>query len=359
MTDLHQASIDIIRAGQSANGAYAACASFSQYGYSWLRDGTWIAYGMELAGQHDSAEAFHRWTVKTLSTYEAHVDALIAKIAAQQVIEEADYLPTRFELNGELGLENWPDFQLDGYGAWLWGLCQHCGNADNPLWQEARPAVMLVVRYLAALWQTPNYDCWEEFRHEVHTATLAAIYGGLEAVRQLDPSLVPDDLPQTIKNFVLDQCVAADGHFMKFIGNEEVDASLLWVAVPYGLVSVDDPRYVATVAKIERDLLRPGGGIYRYAADTYYGGGEWVLLTAWLAWVYVEMGRIDDAQTLYDWIQAQARDNGELPEQVSDYVLTASYYPQWTEKWGEAACPLLWSHGMYLILESLMEGVSQ
>jgi len=28
--------------------------------------------------------------------------------------------------------------------------------------------------------------------------------------------------------------------------------------------------------------------MHRYADDTYYGGGEWVLLATWLGWYYVE-----------------------------------------------------------------------
>lgn len=357
MIDLHQTSIDIIRAGQSANGAYAACASFSQYGYSWLRDGAWIAAGMDAAGQRDSADAFHSWAGRTLITYQPKVEALLEKIAAGQPLQESDYLPTRFEVDGSLGSEDWPDFQLDGYGAWLWGLCQHCGDPSAPLWGEVRPAVVMLVHYLAALWPSPNYDCWEEHRQQIHTATLAAIYGGLTAVRAFDAALVPAGLPETIHDFVLKNCVTSDGHFMKFIGNDAVDSSLLWTALPYGLVSLQSPVFQATLAKIERDILYPGGGVYRYAADTYYGGGEWLLLTAWLAWVYTELNRLEEARRLFTWVQSRATPNGEMPEQVADHHLDASYIPQWETRWGTSACPLLWSHGMYLILDKRLKEV--
>jgi GH15 family glucan-1,4-alpha-glucosidase len=221
-----------------------------------------------------------------------------------------------------------------------------------------RPAVDLVVRYLEAVWQSPNYDCWEEFPDEVHPATLAAIYGGLTSVRALDTSLVPDGLPEAIRDFTLKHCIAANGHFMKYLGNDAVDASLLWTALPYPLVSVNDTRFQTTLAKIERDLLRPGGGVYRYKADTYYGGGEWLLLTAWLAWVYVELDRVEESRRLLEWIEAQALPNGEMPEQVSEHLLDASYYPNWQAKWGTPACPLLWSHAMYLILEAHLKEVT-
>lgn len=120
---------------------------------------------------------------------------------------------------------------------------------------------------------------------------------------------------------------------------------------------MDDSRFQATLANIERDILVPDGGVYRYATDTYFGGGEWLLLTAWSAWVYIELGRIDEAQRLFTWVEAQAAPNGEMPEQVSAHLLDASYYPNWVARWGDPACPLLWSHGMYLILESRLNKV--
>ncbi|MBL8162238.1 MAG: hypothetical protein JNJ61_09660 [Anaerolineae bacterium] len=142
---------------------------------------------------------------------------------------------------------------------------------------------------------------------------------------------------------------------MKYLGNDAVDASLLWLAVPYGLVTVDDPRFQATLAKIERDIHRPGGGVYRYAADTYFGGGEWLLLTLWLAWVYCEMGQASRARDLVTWVEAQANPAGEMPEQVAGHLLAPDYYDYWVQRWGTSASPLLWSHGMYLLLKALLK----
>jgi GH15 family glucan-1,4-alpha-glucosidase len=195
---------------------------------------------------------------------------------------------------------------------------------DSTLLEKVRPAVTLTVNYLAALWQSANYDCWEEFRDQIHTSTLAALYGGLTAAQHLDPSLVPAGLPETIRAYILETCVAPDGYFVKYVGSAAVDTSLLWTAVPYRVIDVNDPRFHTTLAKIEHDLHRPGGGVYRYKADWYYGGGEWILLTAWLAWTYSELGRVDEARTLMQWIEAQATEQSELPEQVSDHLLVSN-----------------------------------
>jgi GH15 family glucan-1,4-alpha-glucosidase len=102
-----------------------------------------------------------------------------------------------------------------------------------------------------------------------------------------------------------------------------------------------------TLARIEERLVR--GGVYRYEADTYYGGGEWLLLAGFLGWNYAELGRTDEAWTTLQWIARQARDD-ELPEQASTHLLAPEREQAWIDRWGPSACPLLWSHAMYLTL---------
>jgi GH15 family glucan-1,4-alpha-glucosidase len=355
MNNLREISIAMIRSNQAKSGAYIASPTFSQYGYSWLRDGMWIAHSMDCVGEHDSATAFHQWAAKTLQSHATKIEDLLEKIKQGSRIEESDYLPTRFTLNGIVGEDAWTDFQLDGYGAWLWGAVQHCQNHNPDLWKELRSSMALLIRYLTAIWYYPNYDCWEEFRNQQHLSTFAALYGGLKAVANYDPELVPHNLPENIKSYVLSNGITPDGHFMKFIGSLEVDASLLWIALPFGLVNIDDPIFKKTLYKIEQDLYRKEGGVYRYCADTYFGGGEWLLLASWLAWTFIELGRLNEAETIMQWVEAQADDNGNMPEQVAEHLLAETYFDAWVERWGTSASPLLWSHAMYLIVESRMK----
>jgi isomaltose glucohydrolase len=55
-------SIEIIRDGQAASGAYAASPTFSQYrDFCWFRDGAFIAEAMSRVGEIESAERFFDW----------------------------------------------------------------------------------------------------------------------------------------------------------------------------------------------------------------------------------------------------------------------------------------------------------
>ncbi|MFC7586623.1 hypothetical protein ACFQYP_24940 [Nonomuraea antimicrobica] len=85
-------------------------------------------------------------------------------------------------------------------------------------------------------------------------------------------------------------------------------------------------------------------------ADTFYGGGRWPLLAGFLGWNHARAGRRAEAQRYLDWMAAQATPAGDLPEQVSDLLLFPERRREWLDRWGTVATPLLWSHGMYLVL---------
>lgn len=346
--DLVKRSVAVILDNQFPSGAYIASPTFATYHYCWFRDGSFIAYAMDLVEQYGSAGRFHDWVAEAINRRSALIQSGLAKLAAGEPMGPADVLHTRYTLDGEDGTkEEWPNFQLDGFGTWLWALQEHVQHSGTPLKPAWKRAADQVVNYLTAIWSVPCYDCWEEFPDLLHPYTLAAIYGGLKAYGEMTGSSQAETM-ERIRGLVLERAVT-EGAFVKSIGRQDVDASLLGLALPYGLVSIDDPRFVKTVQRIEASL-RGGGGVHRYATDTYFGGGEWVLLTAWLGWYYAAVGRMDQARETLHWIEAQADASGNLPEQVPLTLNDPNYYQPWVERWGPVARPLLWSHANYLIL---------
>lgn len=336
-----------ILGAQHPGGAYPASAGFSQYGHSWLRDGSFIAHAADRAGQHASAERFHHWVARSIAAQAPAVRELIARRRAGKPISEFDFLPARYTLDGHWQQDGWPNFQLDGYGQWLWSLAGHLvATGQTSLSTEFKAAVAVVIDYLEEFWDEPCYDCWEEFRSQLHTATLASISAGLGAISRFVPRTRAAG--EAARALILSECVA-DGHFVKHIGNAEVDASLLWLATPFGVVAEDDPVMLATVEKIERDL-EVDGGVSRYRADTYYGGGEWVILSASLGWYRARRGDLAGARVCLDWIDKERRPDGSLPEQVPRKQHLERFFEHWTRNWGPSASPLVWSHAMTLCL---------
>jgi GH15 family glucan-1,4-alpha-glucosidase len=139
-----------------------------------------------------------------------------------------------------------------------------------------------------------------------------------------------------------------DGRLTKWLDGDGLDASLIACAVPFRLVEPHGDVARATAEAIESRLL--AGGVHRHPDDSYYGGGEWLLLSAFLGWYYAGVGRTDDAAAQLQWIAAQADDEGFLPEQVGGNLIVPEAYDGWRSRWGPVASPLLWSHAMFLTL---------
>jgi isomaltose glucohydrolase len=146
-----------------------------------------------------------------------------------------------------------------------------------------------------------------------------------------------------------------NGRLCKGREDDRVDASLLWAIVPFGLLAVGDARARATAASVAGDLVGPSGGVRRYLGDTFYGGGEWLLLTAWLGWQRVLAGDRSGYEACKRWVAAGAQPGAELPEQRSDEPQDAGMVEPWIERWGPVATPLLWSHAMWLLMTSAAE----
>jgi len=380
--NLYRRSVEVILQNQAGSGAYVASPNFPSYGYCWLRDGSFIAHAMDCVGEHGSARAFLRWVDRTIRRYAWKVERVLDRLEQGHPPDGGETLHTRYTLDGDEATSEWWNFQLDGYGTWLWALGRHVSvTGDTAFLAEVTESIQVTVRYLSASWTLPNYDCWEEHPQYLHPYTLAAIYAGLEAADSMAPASgqpVPA-LPrhahgaaaaEQVRRFVLEHGVQ-DGRLAKSIRSRgehaaaspeqaaAVDASLVGVTTPYRLLAPDEPVMQATVARIETDLHCPGGGVHRYLADTYYGGGEWVLLAAWLGWHYAEVGQWEQAQELLHWVEAQADGDGYLPEQVSVHLLAPDRHAEWEARWGPVAKPLLWSHAMYLILQRALEVARQ
>ncbi len=345
-------SIQVITDNQHAGGAYLASPNFPVYRFSWLRDGAFIADAMSRAGRIASAEAFFGWCAKVVQDRADRIEMLVARRRAGKPINAGEFLHARFTVTGEETGAEWADFQLDGYGAWLWALDAHRGRHGRTI-ERYLDGAALSARYVAAFWNDPSYDWWEEHPRERHSSTLAAVYAGLAAAASWDGISDNDRDAFARTSLVIRDTVRADaqrlGHLSKWLGGDNVDGSLLAAGVPFGVVAPDDPLMIATVEAVEAALVIDRG-VHRYLGDTYYGGGRWLLLAAFLGWNRASVGRTDDALAELAWIARQAAPNGDLPEQVLDRVLAPAMIDDWMLRWGPVATPLLWSHAMYLTL---------
>lgn len=346
-------SIEVIAEHQDVGGAYLASPTFPVYRFSWLRDGAFIADAMSRHGHHDSAERFFEWCARVINDRADLIAQLIERSRNGAAIGRDEHLPTRFTVDGEPTGEDWWDFQLDGYGIWIFTLAEHLRRTGREATSGVVAAVERCVDYLGEFWAEPCFDWWEEHVDGVHVSTLASVEAGLRAA--VDSGLVHGaraDAARGASAAIVERIRTAgivDGHLVKTLGRgDRVDASLIAAFVPFGTFDPAGELADRTYAKIVDDLAPDG--VHRYLGDTYFGGGRWVVLAGLVGAFEATTGRLAEARRRLGWMRDQQTADGLLPEQTTDHVLDAAYTKEWVERWGPVATPLLWSHAMYLTL---------
>lgn len=307
------------------------------------------------------------------------VYSLKNKLLTGEPLQESDFLPARFTMEGNIepvipgdvpfyyakwpeiyslkGVGNsnsWPNFQTDCYGAWLWGISHYINTTnDHKILEECQESIDLTIEYLKLTWEMPCYDPWEEYGNERAIGTLGSIAGGLIAINQFLKDQAIDDWVEDIRS-VLRKSAAPCGFLPKYIGSKDVDGSALWLFIPYQVFKADDPLTLATVHQIETQLLQ--SGVKRYRKDVYYGGGEWIILTCWLSWYYTSVKNYSKADALLKWCEKHTEPGGLFPEQVLENLNFPEIREEWESKWWhESPAPLLWSHSMYIIACKALE----
>lgn len=349
--DIRHRSRSVILENQHPSGAFPAAIDYPVYNYCWFRDGAFIADSLSTVGEIEAATRFHQWCSRVVDDRHDHIMRLVERSAAGDEIPGTDMLPTRFTLEGENGTDDWWDFQLDGYGTWLWALNEHVRRYDLDA-DCFLPAVETTVAYLAAFGDQPCFDWWEEFEDHRHLSTLCSVIAGLDAASNLlaEEGVVAATNAANRLRILVEDSHATTGHLTKWIGSSAVDGSLLSAAVPFGVIQPGSDVAEATYERILTDLV--ANGVYRYQGDTFYGGGEWINLTAWLGLYELATDREELALSRLGWIVAQATGSGDLPEQVSTQTQSPDRIEEWQNRWGHVATPLLWSHAMFLTLDA-------
>jgi GH15 family glucan-1,4-alpha-glucosidase len=108
------------------------------------------------------------------------------------------------------------------------------------------------------------------------------------------------------------------GCFVQSYGSDELDASLLLIPIT-GFLPATDPRVMATVEAIQRELTTDGL-VQRYRTQETLDGlpaGEGVFLACsfWLVDNLRLQGRLPEARTLFDRLLGLANDVGLLAEE--------------------------------------------
>jgi GH15 family glucan-1,4-alpha-glucosidase len=343
------AALRAMKACQQDNGALVASPDFAVYHYCWLRDSSFAAYAFDRCGDHEASARYHNWVNAAIDGIGPRIDAATRQRQAGPAVDPRMLPPARFRLDGTVAADDWPNFQIDGYGTWLWSLREHLScTGQDAIPREFRRSALRAASFLAEFALDPCYDVWEENGDGVHTSTLACVYGGLIAAADLldEPDLVRR--ARQVQAYVRLRAEVA-GRYCKSSVSGAVDASLIWLVTPFAMVDATDPLFERTLGEITGQLTLDGG-IRRFPTDTFFGGGAWPVLTAWLGWHQAVTGNRAAAHRSRAWIARHIDADGRLGEQFGGEQRQPDMYREWVGRWGTPAAELAWSHAMYAVL---------
>jgi GH15 family glucan-1,4-alpha-glucosidase len=298
------------------------------YRFCWLRDATLSLLALMNVGYYEEAAAWKNWLLRAVAGNPQQAQIMYGIAGERRLTEwEVDWLdgyegakPVR------IGNGAHDQLQLDVYGEVMDALYQAFRGGvtqDGDGWAVQRALLC----HLEKIWTQPDRGIWEsrgEPRHYTFSKVMAwvafdrgirhAVEAGLEG---------PIDRWREIADAIhADVCTrgydAELGSFVQAYGSTRLDGSLLLIPTT-GFLPPGDPRIAGTVRAIEQRLLQDGFVLRHDPAEVEtglaHGEGAFLACSFWLADAYILLGRIDEAQALFQRLLGLRNDVGLLSEE--------------------------------------------
>jgi GH15 family glucan-1,4-alpha-glucosidase len=301
------------------------------YRYCWLRDATLTLESLMRGGYHEEAMAWRDWLLRAASGDVTKLQIMYGPSGERRLDEwEVDWLPG-YERSTPVRIGNAASgqFQLDVYGevmSALFSACQFDGLTSHAVWDLQRT----LVEFLEHAWQEPDDGIWEvrgPRRHFTHSKVMAWVAVD-RAVRTLEawPELGgPLQRWRELRSAIHAEIVEKGFNqtkqaFTQYYGSDELDASVLMIPM-VGFLPADDPRVASTVDAIAKELVDDGFVLrYRPRDDGAIDGltgreGAFLACSFWLADCLHMIGRVEEAEALFERLLALRNDLGLLSEE--------------------------------------------
>jgi len=298
------------------------------YRFCWLRDATLTLLGAMHAGYYEEAEAWREWLLRAVAGSPDQLQIMYG-IGGERRLSEwvVDWLPG-YEKSSPVRVGNaaHTQLQLDMFGE-IMDVHHQARRGGLTTNESGWDAQIKFLEYLARIWREPDQGIWEmrgpaqhftyskvmawvAFDRTIKSAENFGLEGPLEEWRRLRDEIC-DDVCTHAYNKKL-------GTFVQAYGSDQLDASLLMVPC-VGFLPVSDPRIAATIAAIERRLLRDGL-VIRYCTEDVTdalppGEGAFLACSFWLVDVYILQERFEEAENLFRRLVGLCNEVGLLSEE--------------------------------------------
>jgi GH15 family glucan-1,4-alpha-glucosidase len=298
------------------------------YRYCWVRDATLTIDGLVQAGCREEVQSWLWWLVRAAAGNPGQLQIMYGVAGERRLPEfELDWLPG-YEGSRPVRVGNAASlqFQLDVFGELMEAIDMarsHGIDTEGAIWDLQRA----VLGFVEDHWNEPDQGIWElrgPPQLLVYSRVMAwvAMDRAVRAVER-DHFEGPVERWRQARDAIHDQvCTrgynAKVGSFTQAYGSDELDASLLLLPL-VGFLPIDDPRVVATIEAVQRDLT-VDGFVIRYRSTSGVDGlagteGTFLPCSLWLVSCLALLGRVDEARALLQRVASVANDVGLFSEE--------------------------------------------
>ncbi len=309
------------------------------YRYCWLRDGFFVVNALNRLGTTKTMERYLDYIINIAAGAPGGRLQPVYRISGEPHLEEIEVasLPGYRGMGPvRVGNDAYRQIQHDVYGSAILSAAHvffdrrllRCG--DVTLFQRLEAlgehAVTLHDQCDAGIWELRGTT-------RVHTFSSLMCWAACDRLARIAAhlGLGPRQLYWRTKADLIHRTICERGWNVKrgaFTGAFEgasLDASLLLLH-EIGFLSADDPRFVSTVAAIEREL-KQGDFVFRYVDKDDFGvpANAFVICTFWYIYALTAIGRTEEARDLFEKLLACRSNHGLLAEHID---------PRSHEQWG-------------------------
>ncbi|SDI98976.1 Glucoamylase (glucan-1,4-alpha-glucosidase), GH15 family [Pseudomonas delhiensis] len=307
------------------------------YRYCWLRDAYFVVLALNRLGATKTMERYVDF-ITTVAVEGAELRPLYGVVPAMDLTEriEPDLAGFLGHAPVRVGNQAVEQVQHDVFGSVVLAVLQSFVDQRLP-----HPGDEGMLRLLESLAErasrcafVPDAGIWEyRGRQRVHTHSAMLCWAACDRVARIAARLGHGDSAarwrkeaERLREGILREAWSERRQsFTGSFGVDDLDASVLLMH-ELGLIEADDPRFVATVDCIGREL-NVNGHLLRYAAADDFGVPETAFLVVkfWYLDALAAIGRRDQARALYAELLAARNSFGLLSEDL---------HPHTGEMWG-------------------------
>ncbi|WP_294819154.1 glycoside hydrolase family 15 protein [uncultured Flavobacterium sp.] len=299
------------------------------YRFCWIRDASMVVKVVHELGHHEMARDYLRFVINLIPDKDEKLQIMYGINGEKRLTEEIlghldGYMGSR---PVRIGNAAYSQRQNDIYGILMDVIHQqltfYSNDAENgeELWNITKGIVWVVQQH----WREPDKGIWEfrtEERHFTFSKVLCwtAIDRAIKVAGKLGKKNKMEKwlpLAHEIKADILANAWSENAQaFTQSYGSDDLDASILLME-SYGFIAAKDPRYIATVRAVGRELSNDGL-LYRYKNKDDFGlpSSSFTICTFWYIHSLYKTGETAEAERLFEQLLSYSNHLGLFSEDI-------------------------------------------